>query len=425
MLDLIVLFGGLMALILIGVPIGYAIGLASIATFFFFRNESLLIVPQQVFAGLDSFVLLAIPFFILAGVIMSEGGIAKRLVNLADAIIGHVSGGLGMVAVLTSTFFSSITGSGNATTSAVGSLLIQPMVEKKYDAAFSSTLIAASGIIGIILPPSISFVIYGVVTRTSIGELFIAGIIPGFIIATALMVTCYIISRKKGYRGKTTKSEIREILGAAKDGIWALVAPIIILGGIYSGIFTPTESAVVAVVYAILIGAFVYRELTWKKLLNALYKAAIINGVTSFIIGFSTIMARYMTLERIPDTITRFVVDLTDNKIIVLLLINVILLLIGMVIDIIPALIILAPILLDVVTPFGLDPVHFGVIMVVNLGIGFITPPYGSTLFIASAISKVPVERMFGYGLLFAVVIFLMLMPITYIPSLSLVFLGR
>ena len=425
MLSMTVLFGGMMILIFIGVPVGYSIGLSSIITLVLFSNMPLTFVPQNCFTGLNSFVLLAIPFFILAGVIMGEGGIAKRLVNLADAIIGHVSGGIGMVAVLTATFFGSITGSGNATTSAVGALMIPPMVEKKYSAPFSSTLVASSGIVGIILPPSIPFVIYGVTTQTSIGDLFIAGIIPGIMIAVSLLIACYFISKKKGYRGTDNKPELIKVLKALKSAFWALLAPVIILGGIYSGIFTPTESAVIAVVYSMLVGAFIYKELTWKKLVGALYKAAIINGITSFIIGFSAIMARFMNMERIPQQICEAVLGISDNMIVVLLLVNIILLLLGMVIDIIPALIILSPIFLPVALNFGMDPVQFGVIMVVNLGIGFITPPYGSTLFIASAISKVPVENMFKLALMFSGVIFAVLMLITYIPACSLFLLGR
>ena len=420
MLSMFVLFGGLLIFILIGVPVGYSIGLASIVTFIFFSDIPLTIIAQNCFTGLNSFALLAIPFFMLAGVIMSEGGIAKRLVNLADALIGHVSGGLGMVSVLTATFFGTCTGSGNATTSAVGSLLIPSMSDKAYPKNFSGTLIAAAGIIGIVLPPSISFVIYGVTTQTSIAALFIAGIIPGLMIAFVLMIACYIICKIKGYKGNDSRPQLKRVLLALKDGIWAMLAPVIILGGIYSGIFTPTESAVIAVVYAIIVGAFIYRELTWKKFLMSLYNAAILNGVTSFIIGFSTAMAKFLTLERIPQKICEAILNVSDNKIVVLLLVNVMLLLLGMVIDIIPALIILSPILLPVVTSFGMSPVQFGVIMVVNLGIGFITPPYGSTLFISAAITKEPVETMFKYGLLFSAVIFIVLMLITYVPWFSL-----
>lgn len=423
MSSIIMLFGGMILLIFIGVPVGYAIGLSTICTYAFYSNMSVAIVAQNCFTGLNSFVLLAIPFFTLAGVIMGEGGIAKRLVNIADSIVGFVTGGLGMVAVVTSTFFGAITGSGNATTTAVGSLLIPSMTEKKYGKPFSATLVASAGAIGIIIPPSIPFVIYGVATGTSIGDLFIAGIIPGLCMCLVLCIACFIISKKHGYGGSDTKPQIKTFLIAMKEGVWALLAPVIILGGIYSGVFTPTESAVVAVVYSVIVGAFIYRELTWKKLIKALYTAAIINGITSFIIAFSASMAKYLSLERIPNQICEAIISITDNKFIVLLLINIVLLIVGMLIDIIPAIIILAPIFLPLVSEFGMSPIQFGVLLVLNLGIGFVTPPYGSTLFVASAISRVPVENMFRYAFIFSGVLCIVLLLVTLVPWFSLALL--
>ncbi|MBR0600267.1 TRAP transporter large permease [Sinanaerobacter chloroacetimidivorans] len=417
---MLILFGGMVVLIFIGVPVGYSIGLATIATFTLFSTMPVSIVAQNCFTGLNSFVLLAIPFFILAGVIMSEGGIARRLVDIADSVIGFVTGGLGMCVVMTSTFFGAITGSGNATTSAVGSLLIPPMEEKKYGRTYSATLVAASGAIGIIIPPSIPFVIYGVATSTSIGDLFIAGILPGLLMCVSLMIANYFISKKHGYVGSDTRPQLKNILTALRKGIWALLAPVIILGGIYSGIFTPTESAVVAVVYSIIAGAFIYRELTWKKLQHALYQAVMINGITSFIIAFSASMAKYLSLERIPDQICEAILSVTDNKFVILFMLNIVLLIVGMLIDIIPAIIILAPIFLPIALSFNMSPIQFGVIMVLNLAIGFVTPPYGSTLFVASAIAKVQVDRMFKYAVILSGVLCIVLLLVTYVPWFSL-----
>jgi len=419
-MSMLLLFGGMILFIFIGVPVGYSIGLSTILTYAFYSDMPVSIVAQNGFTGLNSFVLLAIPFFILAGVIMGEGGIAKRLVDIADACIGHVTGGLGMVAIATATFFGAITGSGNATTSAVGSLLIPSMSEKKYDKAFSATLVAAAGSIGIIIPPSIPFVVYGVATNTSIGDLFIAGIIPGLMMCFVLMIASYFVSKKHGYGGSDTRPNLKNILHALKHGIFALLAPVIILGGIYTGVFTPTESAVVAVVYSIVVGVFIYRELSLKGLMHALYTAAIINGITSFIIAFSAAMSKYLSLERIPDMICNGILSITDNKFIILLMLNIVLLIVGMLIDIIPAIIILGPIFLPLVQTFGMDPVQFGLLLTVNLGIGFVTPPYGSTLFVASAISHVPVDRMFKYAFFFAAVLCVVLMLITYVPWFSL-----
>ena len=410
------MFGAMLVLIAIGLPIGYAIATSTIITFIGFSSTPLRIVAQNAFTGIDSFVLLAIPFFILAGILMSAGGVARRLIDIADAFIGWITGGLGMASVMTATFFGAISGSGAATTSAVGSLMLPEMKRKKYGDEFSATLIASAGSIGVIIPPSIPFVVYGVTVGVSIGDLFLAGIPAGIGMCIVLMIACYIISKKKGYRGSDTKPSIRNIAVTLKEGIWALFAPIIILGGIYSGIFTPTESAVVAVVYSLIVGLFVYKELNAKKLKEAFYQSAVLNGVIVFIIGFSGAMAKFLTLEKVPQKVSESILSLTDSPFLILLIINVFLLIVGMLIDNIPAIIILSPIFLPVVESAGVTPLQFGVIIVMNLAIGYVTPPYGTTLFVASAISKISVDRLSKYAILYTLVLCIPLALVTYWP---------
>lgn len=415
-MEILIMFGGMLLLIALGLPIGYAIATSTVITFVAYSSAPLRIVAQNAFTGIDSFVLLAIPFFILAGILMSAGGVARRLIDIADALIGWITGGLGMASVMTATFFGAISGSGAATTSAVGSLMLPEMKRKKYGDEFSATLIASAGSIGVIIPPSIPFVVYGVTVGVSIGDLFLAGIPAGIGMCIVLMIACYIISKKHGYKGSDTRPSIKTIAVAVKEGIWALFAPIIILGGIYSGIFTPTESAVVAVVYSIIVGLFVYKELDAQKLKEAFYQSAVLNGVIVFIIGFSGAMAKFLTLEKVPQKVSDGILSLTDNAFLILLIINVFLLIVGMLIDNIPAIIILSPIFLPVVQSVGVTPLQFGVIIVLNLAIGYVTPPYGTTLFVASAISKISVDRLSRYAFLFTLVLCIPLLLVTYWP---------
>ena len=415
-MEILIMFGCMLLLIAIGLPIGYAIATSTIVTFITYSSTPLRIVSQNAFTGIDSFVLLAIPFFILSGILMSAGGVARRLVDIADAFIGWITGGLGMASVLTATFFGAISGSGAATTSAVGSLMLPEMKRKKYGEEFSATLIASAGSIGVIIPPSIPFVVYGVTVGISIGDLFLAGIPAGVGMCLALMIACYIISKKKGYKGSDTRPSIKNIASTLKEGIWALFAPIIILGGIYSGIFTPTESAVVAVVYSLIIGVFVYKELNYRKLKEAFYKAAVLNGVIVFIIGFSGAMAKFLALENVPQKVSEGILSITSNPILILLIINIFLLLVGMLIDNIPAIIILSPIFLPVVQSVGVTPLQFGVLIVMNLAIGYVTPPYGTTLFVASAISKISVDRLSKYAIIYTLILCIPLALVTYWP---------
>ena len=420
-MEIILLFSILFAAIALGIPIGIGLGLATALTLFFTSNIPLIMISQNAFAALDSFPLMAIPFFMLAGSIMTAGGISKRLLKLADSIVGFIVGGLSFVTILSCMFFAALSGSGPATVSAIGSFMIPEMKEKKYDESFATAITAAAGSIGVIIPPSIPFVIYGVVAEVSIGEMFLAGIIPGIMIGIGLMGVSYVISRKRKYAKSDTKFTLKNVLLNLRDSVWALFMPIIILGGIYSGIFTPTEAAVVADVYALIVGIFIYKELNFKKLYYAFKEAALVNGCTTFMIGLSISFARYLTMEQIPVKIAQGMINLTENKILLLLLINLFLLIVGCFVDNISSMIILTPIFLPIIIKLGIDPVQFGLFMTVALAIGFVTPPYGANLFVASAISGVKIEKISTEIVPFVLAMIICLILFVFIPDLSMV----
>ncbi|MEC3883992.1 TRAP transporter large permease [Halobacillus sp. HZG1] len=419
-MTILILFGTLFLFIIINVPIAIALGLSSIFTILFATNMNLTIVAQRAFTSLDSFPLMAIPFFMLAGILMGKGGVSKRILNFASALVGWIVGGLAMVTVVACMFFSAISGSGPATVAAIGSFMIPEMKRRNYGEGFASALTAASGSIGVIIPPSIPFVLYGVVGSVSVGSMFLAGIIPGIIIGISLLAISYVISKKNDYKPAVESFSFKDVLRTFWDAKWALLIPFIILGGIYGSVFSPTEAAVVAVVYAIVVGLFVYRELSWKDVYDSLSEAAVINGATMIIIGLSISFSFLMTSERVPMTIAEFLTNLSQNPFVILLLINILLLIVGAFIDTISALVVLAPILLPVVTGLGVDPVHFGVILVANLAIGFITPPVGVNLFVASNISGTRIESISKAILPILMVLIVSLLIITFVPSLSL-----
>lgn len=403
----------------ISLPIGISLGLSTVIALIFMTDIDTVMVAQTAFASLDSFTLMAIPFFMLAGNFMRYGGISKRLLDLADHIIGFVTGGLGAVTTLTCMFFAAISGSGPATVSAIGSFMMPAMKEKGYDPGYSAALTAVAGTIGVVIPPSIPFVIYGVVTGTSIGSLFLAGIIPGILMGLALMVTNYRTAKKNGWLGSGQRPKLRSVGKATKNAFWALMSPVIILGGIYGGIFTPTEAAAVSCVYTFVIGKFVYKELDMKKLIDCLKDTVLLAGATSFMIGLSSGFAFLLTMKQVPNTVAEALLSVSDNKIVILLIINVFLLIIGCFIDNISSCTILAPILLPVVVALGVDPIHFGIIMTMNLAIGFITPPYGANLFIASAVGNTPMESIIKRVWPLILTITVVLILTTFIPGLS------
>jgi len=415
-MELIILFGSMTLLLALSLPIGISLGFATAITLVYTNSIPLIMIAQNAFASLDSFPLLAIPFFMLAGSLMSYGGISKRLVTLANAMVGAVIGGLAMVTVTACMFFAAISGSGPATVSAIGSFMIPAMKEKMYDDDFAAALTATAGSIGVIIPPSIPFVIYGVVSGVSVGEMFIAGIIPGLIIGISLMAMSYRIAKKKGY----PQSKVNVSAGKAfKDASWALMVPVIILGGIYCGIFTPTESAVVASVYALFIGKFVYKELDFNTIYDAFKDAVLVNGATTFMIGLSMSFAAFLAMEQVPVKIGAWMLSVSSNPAVIFLVIDILLLIVGCFVDNISSMIILTPILLPIVTKAGIDPIHFGLVMTVALATGFVTPPYGANLFVSSAVSGVDMVRISKAVVPFIFIMILCLLLFTYIPSIS------
>lgn len=412
------LFILLIGLMMASVPVGISLGISTLVTMVLTTNLNVITIPQYCFRGLDSFPLMAIPFFMLAGNLMKFGGLSEKLINLSNSLVRGFKGGLGHVTVLASMFFAALSGSAPATVMAIGSNVIPQMEKHGYDRGYATALSSTAGTIGVIIPPSIPFVIYGVVSGASISDLFIAGIIPGILIGVVLMVVNYIYARKYGYGGEG-RASLREFLHELKDAIWALLVPVIILGGIYGGIFTPTESAVVAVVYTLIIGFVVYKELTWKKVWDAFMETGALNGTTTFMVGLSMSFAAYLTLAGIPSAVGQAILSLDAGPVVILLLINVVLLIVGCFVDNISSTIILTPILLPIAQGVGMTAVQFGIVMTVNLAIGFITPPYGVNLFYGSAIGKVSIEELSKKILPFIAAMILCLLLLTFIEPIS------
>lgn len=417
--SIVLIFLVLLVCIALSMPIGLALGLSVLVSLTVDGTVADVMIIQNIFNGLNSFTLLAIPFFMLAGYLMSLGGIAKRIVNFCDALIGAVTGGIGMVTVLACMFFAALSGSGPATVSAIGSTMIPEMEKRKYDKAFSTGLTAVAGTIGVIIPPSIPFVIYGVASGTSVGDLFIAGVLPGVLIGIALMIVCFFISRKRGYRGSDRKPGCSSLFAIFMDSLWALMAPVIILGGIYAGIFTPTEAAVGACVYSAAVGAFVYRELSWKTFVDAIKNTADVNGLTALALSFSMGFAAYLTIEQVPAKLGAMITGTFDSFLPVMAIITLIVLIVGCFVDNISSCLILTPVFLPIVTSYGMDPVHFGIVLTIALAIGFVTPPYGVNLFVASAISNLSIEKISKAALPFLGAMFLVLLLVEAFPAIS------
>jgi C4-dicarboxylate transporter DctM subunit len=431
-----ILFGGFLLLLLLGAPITVALGGAAMAAYVVLDKDPIALV-QIAFTSVSSFPLMALPAFVLAGALMEAAGISRRLVDIAESLAGPITGGLGAATVLACLFFGAISGSGPATTAAVGMLMIPAMVKRHYNRAYASAVTAASGGLGIIIPPSIPMVIFGVAAlgmqpppeavekfgnfaSLSIPKLFIAGVIPGLVMATSLLVMNYYLAKKSGYVGLTDKWSMGDVLSALKRGTWSILAPVIILGGIYGGIFTPTESAIVAIFYTLFIGVFVHRELRWKAVKTSLRTTTWITGRVLLILFTATAFGRLLVEQRIPSDIAEAMLGLTTNPYLIWTMVILFLLFVGMFMETLAAILILVPVLLPIMYLTGADPTHVGIVVICTLSIGFMTPPLGENLFVASGIGGEPVERIIVRVLPFVAAASVAVFLIAFVPSLSL-----
>lgn len=414
------LFGSFALLLILRVPIGISLGMSSLITIFASGVVQPTYLAQGLVTGADSFSLMAVPFFVLAGELMATGGISRRLLNIADAFLGRKYGGLALVTVVACMFFAAISGSGPATVAAIGGLTIPSMLKQGYDKPFAGAISAAAGSIGVIIPPSIPMVMYCVATGVSVGAMFMGGVIPGILIGISLCVYSSLYSKKHKYiNAEAAPFSWGNVGRSLVDGIWALLVPVIILGGIYGGIFTPTEAAAVAVAYGLIVGLFVYRDLKAKDLYRIFGSAALTTATIMVILGTATTFGRILTLERIPTMIADFFESVAKGPIMLLILINILLLIVGCFMETNAAIIILAPIFLPIVESMGINPVHFGIVMVVNLAIGFVTPPLGVNLFVACNVANAKLEEICKGILPILGVMILDLLLITYIEPLS------
>ncbi|MGI6142393.1 MAG: TRAP transporter large permease [bacterium] len=412
------LFGIFAVLLIVGVPIAIALGMAAVAAIWSFTTVDMSIAPQIMFKAVNSFPMMAIPFFILAGNVMSSGGISQRLIKFASALVGRLTGGLAHISIISSMFFAAISGSSPATTAAIGSVMLPSMVERGYDRHFAAAVVAAAGTVGVIIPPSIPMVLYAVQAGVSIGRLFLAGFGPGILMGLSMMAVVYIISKKRGYVG-TAKISFREGLVAFKDSFFALLMPVIILGGIYGGIFTPTEAAAVAVVYGVLVGFFIYRELKIKDIPNILYKSAVGTAVIMFLIAGANLFGWFLVREMIPQGIAASMMAITNNPYVIIFMINILLLILGTFLNTTAAIVLVTPILLPVLLEVGIDPLFMGVVMVVNLAVGMITPPVGLCLFVACNIGNVTLDRLTKAIMPLLLVLIACIFLVSYVPGIS------
>lgn len=412
----VLLFALFLLFLLAGIPVAIAIGASSVVALYG-ADVPLMVVTQRMFSGTDSFALIAVPLFILAGDLMAQGRVSEKLVDFADAVLGFLKGGLSIVSVLAGMFFAAISGSGAATTAAVGSTLVPELRRKGYDPASAASLIAASGTIGVVIPPSVPMIIYAVIAQQSVSKLFLSGFLPGILMGAGLVVVAVSQAYRRNYPRGSSLS-LSTILRTLRDAVWGLMTPVIILGGIFSGIFTPSEAAVVAVDYALLVSLFIYRDLTLRQIYHVMVRSAITTAVIMFVIATSAVLSWTLANWNVPSAVAQWVLAQSTNPYLVMLLVVGVILLTGVFIETASALIILTPVLLPLVVQLGIDPIHFGLIIVVGLAIGMITPPVAINLYVASSITNQSLERISRAVVPYLLVLISVLLLVVYGPIL-------
>ncbi|MCM2973271.1 TRAP transporter large permease [Larsenimonas suaedae] len=417
-MEILMLFGLFLVLMLIGIPIAFSLGIASLS-YLMMEGIPLTIIPQRLYGGLDSFVLLCIPGFVLAGNLMNVGNITDHIVRFSNALVGHIRGGLGLANVGGSMIFGGISGTAAADAASIGSVMIPGMHKAGYDKPFAAAVTAASSTIGPIIPPSVPMIIAGSLSGVSVGRMFLAGAIPGLLLGVAMMITVYILAVKRNYP-KQKRASVKEIIKEGRSAFWALLMTFIILYGIIGGLFTPTEASIVASLYAFVIGLFVYKGLNWSNLPKLLVDTVLTSASLMILVGMANLFGWILTSQQVPQMVAEHILSFSDNPLVVILIINLILLAVGTFMETIAALIILFPALLGVATGVGMDPVHFGLMAVLNLMIGLSTPPLGVCLFIVSGIGKLPMLSVARAIVPFLICNLTVLLLVAYIPALSL-----